>query len=554
MGKTRWAGAVVLALAVCAVPAGGSAAPLSSRAQVFTGYGFDTCSAPSAATLAAWTASPYRAVGIYVGGVNRACADGNLSAAWVTAAVAAGWALAPLYVGRQAPCVTQRGLVRVDPASAAAEGAAAGADAAARAGTFGLPPGSPLYFDMEGYATNDAACTRAVQTFLSAWTSELHALGYVSGVYGSAASTVRDLVPLARAPGAVAPDAVWIAHWNGLPTVFGDQYVPDDLWAGHQRLHQFTGGHRESYGGVSLEIDGDYVDGPVVAASALPAPPPPVSPAGSVGSGDGEAIASWPAGTIPRSVLVTLTPTDVGSPVTGLGTGYAARLAATDTATGAIVNVFTAPLTIRFKLVAPGAVPVVSSDGTAWSRLPRLAGPTLPAGAVAGYTVEPDGTTDVVTVTTGLFGLLRDTTAPAQPGGVAGRFSKGALVLGWQRATDNGGEIAAYRVTLDARPLLTVSGTATRATVHSFHPQGPTVYRVVAVDAAGNESRPSTPVTVVPAPRPAGVPERLPRWTWALFAWQQHGRAGARPAAPLRLPGWYWRWAAWRLHPFRVRS
>jgi hypothetical protein len=554
----RRTSAVVLAGAVCALSGSAIASPLLSRAQVFTGYGFDTCNAPAPTTLAAWAASPYRAVGIYVGGVNRACSNGNLSASWVAAAVAAGWALAPLYVGRQAPCATQHGLVTIDGADAPAEGRAAADDAADRAGSLALPPGSPIYFDMEGYATNDFVCTRVVQAFLSAWTDELHARGYVSGIYGSAASTMRDLVSLAASPTAVIPDGVWIANWNGQPAVFGDPYVPDALWANHQRLHQFTGGHRETYGGVGLQVDSNYVDGQVVAASAPVAPSPAPSPssptgsAGSVGSGDGEAVASWTADALPSSALVMLTPTQIGQPLPGLGTGYAAQLAATDTTTGQSVATFAAPVTIAFKVVAPGAVPVASSDGSEWHRLPRLARATLPAGQSAGFTLEPDGTTDVLTLTPGLFGVLRDTSPPAAPGGLAGRFSHGSLVLTWPRAVDSSGSIGSYRITIDGHQLLAVPGSVRRAVLRTFHPDRLSVYRVLAVDVAGNESAPSAPVRVLPAARPEGVPARLPGWAWELFHWQQRHRASARPVTPRPLPAWYWKWAAWRLRPFRV--
>ena len=72
----------------------------------YTGGGFDTCAAPSVSQMSAWLGSPYRSIGIYVGGVNRACATGNLSASWVSTVKAMGWNLVPLYVGFQAPCVT----------------------------------------------------------------------------------------------------------------------------------------------------------------------------------------------------------------------------------------------------------------------------------------------------------------------------------------------------------------------------------------------------------------------------------------------------------------
>ena len=68
---------------VAAVAEPGSAAPSGIRASAasvaqpgaYAGYGFDACDAPSASTMTAWrAASPYRAIGVYLGGVNRACA------------------------------------------------------------------------------------------------------------------------------------------------------------------------------------------------------------------------------------------------------------------------------------------------------------------------------------------------------------------------------------------------------------------------------------------------------------------------------------------------
>jgi hypothetical protein len=37
--------------------------------------------------------------------------------------------------------------------------------------------------------------------------------------------------------------------------------VPSPDWASHQRIHQYDGGHDETYGGATLNIDGDYLDG-----------------------------------------------------------------------------------------------------------------------------------------------------------------------------------------------------------------------------------------------------------------------------------------------------
>src|SRR5690349_6203206 len=72
------------------------AAAAPPQPGTYGGAGFDACTAPSSATMAAWLASPYRAVGVYFGGDNRACAQPNLTPAWVAEQQAAGWHLLPL--------------------------------------------------------------------------------------------------------------------------------------------------------------------------------------------------------------------------------------------------------------------------------------------------------------------------------------------------------------------------------------------------------------------------------------------------------------------------
>src|SRR5262249_60945558 len=62
-----------------AVPAA-TVRTLPARATAFHGPGFDTCAAPSNAVMDAWRAhSPYRAIGIYLGGSGRACAQPHLA-------------------------------------------------------------------------------------------------------------------------------------------------------------------------------------------------------------------------------------------------------------------------------------------------------------------------------------------------------------------------------------------------------------------------------------------------------------------------------------------
>ena len=545
------AGAALAALLVLAVPSP-SGATAQRGADVFTGYGFETCTAPSLAALNAWAASPYDAVGIYLGGVNRACKDGNLSASWVATTRSLGWNLMPLYVGLQAPCVSQSGLAKIsqDVTTAATQGAAAADDAVAKSNGFGLPAGSPLYLDVEGYATNNLACTKAVQAFVVGWVNELRPLGYLAGVYGSAASTIRDVAGL----GSSIPDAVWIANWNGVQAVFGDPHVSDSLWAAHQRIHQYKGGHNETWGGVTLDIDNDYLDGPVVGPSGAPpppptttAPPPPATPTtgGAVGSGDGKAAASWPSAAFAFPVAVTLTPTSQPSTTTG----YAVQLTVTRTDVQQPVTRFGAPLTLHLIVPAAGLVPSYSPDGTTWKAIPKLASGGVPVDA--GYTLDPDGTVEIQTFVPGYFGLRSDTTPPTQPPGFAGHFTGASLVLQWQGATDDSGTVASYQVLLDGTPVQSLKGSSRRAVVRAFHSSGLTVYRVRAVDPVGNLGKASRPIAVRPRNRPVGVPRVLPKWAWSVFEWQ-HGQGPRPTSAPKKLPAWYWTWAEWRLSPFRL--
>jgi hypothetical protein len=556
------AGAWLAAFLTFGAVQGSGGANAHGQATLYAGLGFDTCEAPSLTTLQAWLASPYRALGIYIGGANRACTNAQLSASWVASAEGIGWAIAPLYVGLQAPCGSQGGLSVISPQAAAGEGTSAADDAIASASQLGLPAGSPIYFDMEGYALDNPGCTQTVQTFLSAWVAELHNQGYLAGVYGSAGSTMRDLQALTTTSS--APDDVWIADWNGDTSVFGDPYVSDGLWTDHQRIHQFSGGHHETYGGITLDIDGDSLDGAVVGAAGgaqvSPAPTPTptastLSAAGSVASADGVASVSWQAGTFQRSVVVSLTPSLPATPVPGFGSGgYGVQLQVQQTATSLATTSFTAPLTIHIApQQQPSLAPVSSSNGTSWQALPELVGDLLPVGVSAGYARQPDGSIEIQTRSSGLFALLPDSAPPPAPAALEGHFSHGSLVLSWPASTDPTGAPVAYQVSLTGQPLLTVAG-QTVAALRAFHPHAPSVYRVRAIDAAGELSSPSPPLVVLPSQRPSAVPRALPAWAWLLFSWQLQGQVGTRPAAPLPPPAWYWQWRAWRIAPFHLRA
>ena len=542
-GRGVFLAALAAALAV-AVP--GSASRQAAFAGTYTGYGFDACTAPAASTLQAWAASPYRALGVYIGGVNRGCAQPNLTASWVSTVTSMGWNLLPLYVGLQAPCVGQSRLqtMAASPATATSQGRAAADEAAGQAISLALPSGSPIWFDMEGYKVGNAACTAAVQAFVTGWSTELRTHGLVPGVYGSAASTIKDVAAL----GTGKPDVIWIANWNGVEGVFGDPYVSDAQWPSHQRVHQYRGGHKETWGGVAINIDNNYVDSLAVTATA-PGPPPPPPAVGQVNSGDGLAVVSWPAAAFAVPAVVTLTP----STRAPSANGYAVQLTASEQETTAPIDGFGAPLSLHILKPVAGLTPVVSADGTSWLPLPKLPAAGLGNNVLSAYTVLGDGTLEIETLVPGFFGLLADTLPPTTPPGLAARLVSRSLVLSWQAATDDSGTIAAYKVLLDGTPVSTLKPTSRRVVVRNFHAGRQTVYRLQAVDAAGNASKPTRAVVVRPAKRPSGLPRAIPKWAFALYTWQ-HGHVGTRPAAaPKKLPAWYWRWAGWRSAPYALK-
>jgi Domain of unknown function (DUF1906) len=220
--------------------------------------GFDACTAPALTTMSAWR-NNFADVGVYIGGANSACAAGNLTASWAKSVAAMGYGMLPTYVGRQAPCWGGNGLL-ITASSAAAQGTSAGADAVTDAQSFGLPKGSPIYYDMEAYR-GSTSCTTAVLNFLGAWDRRVVAGGYVTGVYSSEDSGITDMqaADVAKTAGFTPPDAVWIALWDNQPTLS----VGTLAWPLTDRDKQYSGNVNETVAGITLNIDKDVVGGPV---------------------------------------------------------------------------------------------------------------------------------------------------------------------------------------------------------------------------------------------------------------------------------------------------
>jgi hypothetical protein len=286
--------AAIIALTLQPVPAGaeGSTPSVPAAKQLasnpvtpgtYTGLGFDQCLAPEQYKMDAWLEhSPFRAVGIYISGASRGCrSQPNLTPTWVATQLANGWRLLPITLGPQANCSPHFPRYGNDPvisgklnsqgqyAKAFRQGTDEATSAVAAAQALGIVPGSTLWYDLEGYDVTNTGCRESSLWFLSAWTQQLHALGYVSGVYSSAGSGIKSLDD-ARVlrPGTFAlPDQVWIARWDNKADT-STTYVRSDGWIPGRRVKQYQGGHDEKWGGVTINIDRNYLD----LHSSTPAP------------------------------------------------------------------------------------------------------------------------------------------------------------------------------------------------------------------------------------------------------------------------------------------
>ncbi len=274
---TRLTGAISaagLAAATFLIPAQALANPAttvtygaSASTSRFSGAAFDSGAAPPLSTMQALTASPYRVIGIYIGGVARTFKQPNLTAAWISATSQLGWQFLPIYKGLQPACghtpVPAGKQISLNLATAASQGTAAASDADTQRAALGLSKGSAIYNDIEAYTTTNISCRNSVLTFLSAWTSRLHQLGYVSGVYANLNNGARDLSAVYSSAAYARPDALWIARYDGSTSLTGWAGIPDQQWATHQRAKQYLSNQKQSYGGVTLTIDPDQLDAPV---------------------------------------------------------------------------------------------------------------------------------------------------------------------------------------------------------------------------------------------------------------------------------------------------
>ena len=277
--RTSTVRATVLALVIGVLATLSVSAPARAENPVtpgnFTGYGFDQCMTPSGKVMNDWLKhSPFLAVGIYISGDSRACRDQPyLTSTWVASQLERGWRLLPITLGPQASCQPRFPRYGNDATIIPKPGSTGRYGAARKQGTaeatktvgvaqsLGIVAGSTLWYDLEGFDMNNTNCRESALAFLSAWTRQIHELGYVSGVYSSAGSGILmlDNARVNRPDQFNLPDQIWIARWDGNANT-STSYIRSDGWQPHARIKQYQGGHDEAWGSTRINIDRDFLD------------------------------------------------------------------------------------------------------------------------------------------------------------------------------------------------------------------------------------------------------------------------------------------------------
>jgi photosystem II stability/assembly factor-like uncharacterized protein len=257
---------------------------LYSSVVIANGQGFDNCKPLSVEGMQNWwDNSPYSAVNIYLGGISALCPFDQLNFEWYSQVATQGWSFILTWAGPQSPVLDQYGKPKfrhpmsTDPEIAYVEGKIEALAAAEAAFNLGFKGQLVIYYDVESYSGADDDTRATVAAFIRGWTEQLHALGHIAGAYGAACTSY--IVDWAFNDPPL--DDVWIAQWNKEyaydpdATVFNTTCLdgkdePPIFWTNHQRLKQYTGPHNETWGGLTVKIDSDVLDGQVDALFGRP--------------------------------------------------------------------------------------------------------------------------------------------------------------------------------------------------------------------------------------------------------------------------------------------
>jgi hypothetical protein len=226
-------------------------------------HGFDACQDPSVSTAKAWwTNTPWSWIGLYIGGSEMGCSQPNLSASYLNTLRGIGWRFQFIWVGAQAPCSGFGVTFSSNTTTAYAQGKAEAR--AARSKLIGLgisnqASGTPVTFDLEAFNASACNAGAAAVSFVRGWVDQLHvAPAQSAGVYGSTCASQLQSYAAVH-----PPDYIWGADYDGNEHTSVMSCVSSGIWTHNQRLKQLRGGHNETWGHVTLNIDTDCSNGPV---------------------------------------------------------------------------------------------------------------------------------------------------------------------------------------------------------------------------------------------------------------------------------------------------
>jgi photosystem II stability/assembly factor-like uncharacterized protein len=245
------------------------AVQMLSRTAVLIGQGFDKCEVATASQLQVWkNQSPFSAVNLYIGGQSRYCDNESLNQALVESLAAQGWKFIPTWVGPQAACTEYSYTMNDDPDIAYQQGRDNAWDAARIAMKLGLSEpdqsGTVIYYDLEAFDTTSPECLDAAKAFINGWVEQLHEYGVLAGLYGSVcASGLEDFYDIDNPPDVIWPARYIGSHYQYLSdqSVYNLPCLSNAKWGNTQRILQYTNTIVESWGGTSLDVDLNVVNG-----------------------------------------------------------------------------------------------------------------------------------------------------------------------------------------------------------------------------------------------------------------------------------------------------
>ena len=263
---------VSVALLILGMLTGGAIATAGPAAatpslQLLIGKGLDSCAAPSLSQMTAfWNNTPYVGWGVYIGGMDRACSQPNLTSSWVASVTNQGWHLLPLWVGPQNPCLSGFDHFSTDTATAYSQGKSEAVKAYNALIGLGISSNAPVIYDMEAGGSSTSTCINATKSFIHGWVDQLHvAPAQSAGVYTSTCNGFMDQFATISPP----PDFIDGADWDGNPSTSVLACVSTSHWTNHQRHKQYQGGHNETWNGVTLNVDSTCSNAPTVANAAF---------------------------------------------------------------------------------------------------------------------------------------------------------------------------------------------------------------------------------------------------------------------------------------------